>query len=308
VNCRKILLQAALALACAAAFAQITTAEIKGPVKVSGGVVQGVPGRNASITVFKGIPHAAPPVGDLCWRAAQPVVSWNGFLRAGKFGKSCIQKEVYERKPWTYEFMAHNDISEDCLYLDVWTPAKRSTEKLPVYVFIHGGGNVEGSGAVPVYDGEGLAQKGVIVVTPNYRLGIFGTFVHPELSAEAPYHASGNYSILDIIAALRWVKENIAQFGGDPDKVTIGGQSAGSGHVFSLTVTPLAKGLFRGAINESGATATIFTASPGQPLAEAEKIGISFAAAKGAKSIAELRRLSWRQSLNFFWEWMGNLE
>jgi para-nitrobenzyl esterase len=215
--------------------------------------------------------------------------------KADKFGSSCIQNEVYQRKPWTHEFMAHNDISEDCLYLNVWTPAKSGTDKLPVYVFLYGGGNVEGSNAVAVYDGEGMASKGVIVVTPNYRLGIFGSFVHPELSAEAPYHASGNYSELDIIAALQWVKENIARFGGDPDRVTIGGQSAGSGHVFSMTVTPLAKGLFRGAINESGVNASVIEAPPGPTLAQAEKMGLAFAAAKDAKSIAELRRLSWQQ-------------
>jgi para-nitrobenzyl esterase len=281
----------------AVSFAQAALAQLSVPVKVSGGSVQGVPGKNPAITAFKGIPYAAPPVGDLRWRAPQPVVSWNGVLRAANFGKSCIQKEVYERKPWTHEFMVHNDISEDCLYLNVWTPAKSSSDKLPVYLFIHGGGNVEGSGAVPVYDGEGLAGKGVIVVTPNYRLGIFGTLAHPELSAEAPYHASGNYTILDLIAALNWVKQNIAQFGGDPGKVTIGGQSAGSGDVFSLTVSPLAKGLFRGAINESGATASVFSASAGQPIADAEKNGVAFATAKGAKSIAELRQLSWQEIL-----------
>ena len=286
--------QAVLVLVFSAVYAQFAFAGIAGPVKVSDGQVQGVPAKDAAITAFKGIPYAAPPVGDLRWRAPQPAVPWTGVRKAEAFGKSCIQKLVYERKPWTYEFMSHNDVSEDCLYLNVWTPAKTIADKLPVYLFIHGGGNTEGSGAVPAYDGEGLAKKGVIVVTVNYRLGIFGTLAHPELSAEAPYHASGNYWMLDLIAALQWVKLNIAQFGGDPAKVTIGGQSAGSGNVFSLTVTPLAKGLFRGAINESGASATVFAAH-GQPLAQAETEGKKYAAAKGAKSIAELRRLSWQE-------------
>ena len=279
----------------AAVCSQISTAQITGPVKVSGGSVQGVPGKVSPMTVFKGIPYAAPPVGDLRWRAPQPVVAWNGVRKADKFGASCIQREVYQRKPWTWEFMAHNDMSEDCLFLNIWTPAKSSSEKLPIYVFLHGGGNVEGSGSVPVYDGEGMAKKGIIVITPNYRLGILGTLVHPELTAEAPYHASGNYSDLDIIAALKWIKENIAQFGGDPDKVTIGGQSAGSGHVFNMTVTPLAKGLFRGAINESGVNGSVITPTPTTSLAEAEKAGVAFATAKGVKSIAELRQLSWQE-------------
>jgi para-nitrobenzyl esterase len=292
---KSIVSQAAITVFLAALCTQTSTAQITGPVKVSGGSVQGVPGKVASMTVFKGIPYAAPPVGDLRWRAPQPVVPWEGVRKAARFGASCIQREVYQRKPWTWEFMAHNDMSEDCLFLNIWTPAKSGTDKLPVYVFLHGGGNVEGSGSVPVYDGEGMAKKGIIVITPNYRLGILGTLVHPDLSAEAPYHASGNYSDLDIVAALKWIKENIAQFGGDPDKVTIGGQSAGSGHVFNMTVTPLAKGLFRGAINESGINGGVITPTETTSLAEAENAGVAFATAKGVKSIAELRRLSWQE-------------
>lgn len=291
-------LSLAVALTCSAVISQSSSAGLMQPIKVTGGSVQGVHGRDASITVFKGIPFAAPPVGDLRWRAPQPVVVWDGVRKVDKFGNSCIQKEVYERKPWTHEFMSHNDISEDCLYLNVWTPAKSSSDKLPVYVFFYGGGNVEGSGAAPVYDGEGLAKKGIIVVTPNYRLGIFGSFAHPELTAEASYHASGNYSELDLIAALQWVKANIALFGGDPDKVTIGGQSAGSGHVFSMTYSPLAKGLFRGAINESGVSAAVATAVATNTLAQAEKTGVEFAKAKSAASIADLRKLSWQEILD----------
>jgi para-nitrobenzyl esterase len=283
-----------MALMCAAAFTQLAVAGITGPVKVTGGSVEGVPAKDPSITAFKGIPYAAPPVGNLRWRAPQPVVAWPGVHKAGKFGNSCIQKVVYERKPWTYEFMSHNDISEDCLYLNIWTPAKSSKDKLPVYLYIHGGGDIEGSGAVPVYDGEGLAKKGIVVVNLNYRLGIFGFFMHPELTAEAPYHASGNYAELDIIAALKWIKENIAQFGGDPARVTIGGQSAGSRHVFKMTTTPLAKGLFCGAIIESGVHVSVIT-EDASTLAEGEKRGVEFMAAKGTNSIAELRRLSWQE-------------
>lgn len=176
-------------------------------VKVEGGALAGVPGKDASIMVFKGIPFAAPPVGDLRWRAPKPVAPWKGVRKADAFGNSCIQNIVTERKPWTYEFMTHTDVSEDCLFLNVWTGAKSAAEKLPVYVFIHGGGNTEGSGAVPVYDGEGLAKKGIVVVTVNYRLGVFGFFTHPELTAESDVHSSGNYALLDLIAALHWVHE-----------------------------------------------------------------------------------------------------
>jgi para-nitrobenzyl esterase len=270
----------------------VAAAQIKGPVKVTGGEVQGIPGASPSITVFKGVPYAAPPTGDLRWRAPQPVVAWDGVRKAEKFSPSCIQKLVYERKPWTYEFMVHTDVSEDCLYLNVWTPARSNSDKLPVYFYIYGGGGVEGAGAVPVYDGNGLARKGVVVITVNYRLGIFGHFAHPDLEAESPHHVAGNYSEQDLIAALNWVQENIAQFGGDPAKVTIGGQSAGSGFVHSLVTTPLAKGLFRGAINESGTGIGIEEV---RSMGELEKQGVAFAKSKGTNSIAYLRKLSWME-------------
>lgn len=191
-------------------------AAITRPVKVEGGLISGVPGKQASIMVFKGVPYAAPPVGELRWRAPRPVVPWQGVRKADQFGPSCIQNIVTERKPWTYEFMTHTGISEDCLYLNIWTGAKSAGERLPVYIYIHGGGNTEGSGAVPVYDGEGLAKKGIVAVTVNYRLGIFGFFTHPELTAESDVHASGNYALLDLIAVLHWVHENIGAFGGNP--------------------------------------------------------------------------------------------
>ena len=287
MNLKKFALLTALTLPVAA------TAAIDKPVSVSGGQLQGIPAKDPSIVVFKGIPFAAAPVGDLRWRAPQPVAKWNGVRQASTFGANCIQQIADERKPWTYEFMAHGEISEDCLYLNVWSAAKTAQDKLAVYVFFHGGGNVEGSGSVPAYDGEGLAKKGVVVVTVNYRLGILGTLIHPELTAEAPYRASGNYGNLDAIAALHWVHDNIAQFGGDPSKVTIGGQSAGSGYVHNMVASPLARGLFRGAIAESGSQVGIEMG--GRPIKEMEQLGVEFANAKGANSIAALRKLSWQQ-------------
>jgi para-nitrobenzyl esterase len=225
---------------------------ITGPVTVTGGQIAGVPGPDPSVMVFKGIPFAAPPVGNPRWRAPQPVAAWQGVKNADQFGSSCIQTVVRERRPWTYEFMTHNAISEDCLYLNVWSAAREQRERKPVYVFIYGGGNNEGSTAVPVYDGETLAKKGIVVVTVNYRLRLFGFSTHPELTQEASYKASGNYGILDLVAVLKWVHENIAAFGGDPAKVTVGGRSAGAGNTHILTASPLARRLFRGAIAESG--------------------------------------------------------
>ena len=269
-----------------------SAAAITGPVTVTGGRIAGVRGTDASVMVFKGIPFAAPPVGNLRWRAPQPVVAWRGVKNADQFGNSCIQNVVRERKPWTYEFMTHNVISEDCLYLNVWTAASGPQERRPVYVFIYGGGNNEGSTAVPVYDGETLAKKGIVVVTVNYRLGLFGFFTHPELTREAPYKASGNYAILDLIASLKWVHDNIAAFGGDPAKVTVGGQSAGAANTHVLTASPLAKGLFRGAIAESGSSVS---GGPNRKLGEQEQIGVKFAAAKGAADLRALRAMSWEQ-------------
>ena len=262
------------------------------PVRVTGGLVSGVSGRDPSVTVFKGLPFAAPPVGDLRWRAPKPVVAWQGVRKADTFGSSCVQSIADERKPWTYEFMTHTDVSEDCLFLNVWTAAKSPTEKRPVYVYIHGGANTEGSGAVPVYDGEGLARKGIVVVTVNYRLGVLGFFTHSELTKESEAHASGNYALLDLIAALRWVQESIAAFGGDPANVTVGGQSAGASNTHSLTASPLAKGLFHRAIAESGSTVAAGTGT--RTLSEQEQLGVKFAEAKGARSLADLRGLSWK--------------
>jgi para-nitrobenzyl esterase len=265
-------------------------AAIHGPVQVSGGLVEGLPSSDPRISMFLGIPYGAPPVGELRWRPPQPPASWSGVRKADHFCASCIQNIVAERKPWTHEFMAHNEISEDCLFLNVWTPARSSKERHPVFFWIHGGGNNEGSSTVPVYDGEGLAKKGLVVVVINYRLGVLGWMSHPELTRESPQHASGNYGLLDQIAALRWVHDNIAAFGGDPGNVTVAGQSAGAGAVHNLTASPLAKGLFHRAIAESGSGVVGF---PPRTTADQEQDGLRFATAKGAKSLAELRAMTW---------------
>jgi carboxylesterase type B len=201
--------------------------------------------------------------------------------------------------PWTYEYMTHNEVNEDCLYLNVWTGAKSAMEKRPVYMYIYGGGFSGGSAEVPIYDGEGLASKGLVVVTINYRLGILGFFAHPELSKESSHNVSGNYGLLDMIAALKWIHDNIAAFGGDPNRVTIAGQSAGSIAVHDLVTSPLARGLFQRAIAES-AGSTVGQSGLGNggaapSLATAEAGGVRFGEEKGAKSIADLRAMSWEE-------------
>ena len=274
----------------AAAVGSVGVGALDRPVKVDGGLVSGSPGRSSGIMVYKGIPFAAPPVGEGRWKAPQAVAPWTGVRKAEAFSPSCIQGIVQERKPWTYEFMTHGDVSEDCLYVNLWTPARSATEKRPVLVYFYGGGNNEGSGMVPVYDGEGLASKGLVVVNFNYRVGVLGFFVHPELTREAAYHASGNYGLLDQIAAVKWVHDNIAGFGGDPDRITIAGQSAGGQGVHNLTASPLARGTFHRAIVES-ASATM----TGRTLADSEADGVKFAQAKGAATLAELRARSWQE-------------
>lgn len=273
--------------------AQTSSPALAGPLRVQQGLLTGVAGRSRAVTVFKGVPFAAPPVGPGRWRAPQPAAAWTGTRAATTFSPSCIQTIVEGKHPWSYEFMAHGEVSEDCLYLNVWTPARAATDRLPVFVFIHGGANVEGSGSIPVYDGEGLASKGLVVVTINYRLGIFGFLAHPELTRESPDHTSGNYGLLDQIAAVRWVHANIAAFGGDASRITIAGQSAGAQAVHNLTASPLARGLFQRAIAESGSSVANPNA-PGRTLAEQEQDGVRFAAAKQAASLADLRAKPWQ--------------
>ncbi len=258
-------------------------------VLTKSGLLKGAVNESQTVAIFKGIPYAAPPVGDLRWREPQPLVSWQGVRDASSFGASAIQLNN-RRLPWTDEYMIPAGTSEDCLFLNVWTPAATSSENLPVLVWIHGGGLREGSGSIALYDGEELAKKGIVVVTINYRVGVLGFLAHPWLTSESAHKASGDYGFLDQVAALNWVKENIAAFGGNPQKVTIAGQSAGSRSVHMLTASPLAKGLFNGAAVFSGAS--IGRLIGVKTLAEAEEAGVKFAESKGAKSLAELRAIA----------------
>lgn len=251
-------------------------------IRTANGVLQGVLD-SAGIRSFKGIPYAQPPVGNLRWKEPQPPKNWNGVRMADHFGNQAMQKRIYS------DMMFRSaGISEDCLYLNVWTPAKSANERLPVLVYFYGGGFMAGDGSEYRYDGESLATKGIVTVTINYRLGVFGFLAHPELTQESPHHSSGNYGLLDQHAALEWVKKNIAAFGGDADKVTIGGESAGSMSVSVQVASPLSKGLFRGAIAESGACLANLQPAP---LATAEQNGVSFLNRINVASIADLRKM-----------------
>ena len=257
------------------------------PIQVTGGTVAGTPTIQwmPGVRLYRGIPFAAPPVGNLRWRPPQPVVPWSGVKAADHFSPACMQPPTgTEGNAWR-EGLA--SISEDCLYLNVWTPAQSADAHLPVMVFIHGGGNTRGGASENQYDGAYFAKKGVVFVSFNYRMNVFGFLAHPELTAESDHHSSGNYALLDQIAALEWVQKNIANFGGDPRNVMIFGHSAGASNVSSLLASPLAHGLFARALMQSGSNL-----ANGTPLAEAEKRGEAFAASVGARSIADLRRLS----------------
>jgi para-nitrobenzyl esterase len=262
-------------------------------VETQYGKVEGMANEGETVVTFKGIPYAAPPVGDLRWREPQPPVPWEGTRDASEFCASCMQNRIFSHLPngpWTEEFMVQDSVSEDCLYLNIWTPATSANDRLAVLVYIHGGALTEGSGSIAVYDGEELAKKGIIVITINYRLGPLGFLAHPELTAESPHHASGNYGFLDQLAALKWIRENIAAFGGDPLRVTIAGQSAGAASVNALIASPLAAGLFQGAITQSGTTFTRGFMGT-RTLEEAENQGAEFVRLKGASSIADLRAM-----------------
>ncbi|GAB2483894.1 carboxylesterase/lipase family protein [Algoriphagus taiwanensis] len=230
-------------------------------VKVEGGLISGKLDEAGEIKIFKGIPFAAPPLAQLRWKAPQPVIPWEGVKACVKNPPAPMQNPPAPFFAWTEEFLIPKEpISEDCLYLNLWTPAKSTEEKLPVMVWIYGGGFSSGGNTVPLYDGEELAKKGIVVVALNYRVGILGFLAHPELTAESPEQTSGNYGLLDQIAGLKWVKNNIGAFGGDPDRVTIAGQSAGAFSVNALVVSPKARGLFHQAIAQSGG---MFTRGPG---------------------------------------------
>src|SRR5262245_3768687 len=265
-----------------------STRAVNSTARVESGLLEGAASSVPGVRVFKGVPYAAPPVGELRWRPPQPPAKWEGVRKADKFSDSCVQNLARSRKQWTAEFMVQNQVSEDCLCLNVWTAAKSASERRPVLVWIHGGAFTEGSGEVAVYDGAELAKKGLVVVTINYRLGLFGFLTHPELTGESSRNASGNYGLLDAVAALEWAQKNIAAFGGDPQRVTIAGQSAGAFAVHALTASPLAKGLFHRAIAESGSV----VGRRNRDLAEAEKDGVKFAESKRATSIRELRAMS----------------
>jgi para-nitrobenzyl esterase len=260
-------------------------------VRIETGVVSGTTVETPGVRVFRGIPFAAPPVGDLRWKAPQPAAKWEGVRKSDEFGPRCTQASVYS--DMIFRDKKDKPMSEDCLYLNVWTPAKSDRENRPVMVWFYGGGFQAGSSSEPRYDGENFAKKGIIVVSVNYRLGIFGFYAHPDLSKESGHNASGNYGLMDQIAGLEWVKKNIGAFGGDPHKVTIAGESAGSLSVSALMASPLTKGMFRSAIGESGA---FFNAAGGglgmSSLAEMEKNGVKFGESTGAKSLAEMRAKS----------------
>lgn len=237
---RKSFLTFVLTLLAGALFAQQPTR-----VNVAEGTLEGV--NESGIKTFKGVPFAAPPVGDLRWKAPQPAAKWQGVRQAKEFGPNPMQESIFGDMNFGTKKM-----SEDCLYLNIWTPAKDMNEHLPVLIYFNGGGLIAGSGSEPRYAGDAMARKGIISVTANYREGIFGFFTHPQLSKETAYKGSGNYGLLDQVAAIKWVKDNIAAFGGDPERITIVGESAGSMSVSALMASPLCQGLFAQAMGSSG--------------------------------------------------------
>ncbi|MEM7514812.1 MAG: carboxylesterase family protein, partial [Bacteroidota bacterium] len=263
--------------------------------QVEQGIIEGEYHTEDGIQTYLGVPYAKPPVGQLRWKAPQPLKSWEGVKMTKKFGPRAMQAPIFGDMKFR-----SNGISEDCLYLNIWTQAKRNTTGLPVLVYFYGGGFAAGDGSEPRYDGESMAKKGIVAVTVNYRLNVFGFLAHPDLSAESPYKGSGNYGLLDQQAALQWVATNIAAFGGDPSRITIAGESAGSVSVSAQMASPLSRDLIAGAIGESGAgiNPTLFPLS----MEDAEKEGIDFVEKAGYSSIEELRALSSRDIFEIFKE------
>lgn len=261
------------------------------------GRVRGIPAADPRITAFKGIPFAAPPVGDLRWRAPQPAKNWDGVLQADRFGPISVQEtpgigdpESLYNKEWHVDTEVPMD--EDCLYLNVWTPAKTGKENLPVMVWIFGGGMVGGYTAEMEFDGERIARRGVVLVSVNYRVNGLGFLAHPELTAESPNHASGNYGLLDQRAGIEWVKRNIANFGGNPENITIFGQSGGGRSVVCQLSSPLNRGLFQRAIVQSGgAVSPTYRRGKYPVLADTEAIGVRFLKTLGVETIAEARKI-----------------
>jgi len=274
-----------IALSTHASLADNKSPAANGAIKVEGGLISGTTADG--ITSFKGIPFAAPPTGDWRWKPPQPVVAWQGVRACNEFGPQCPQAPYPQSSMY---YSPPQKQSEDCLYLNVWTGGKAG-DRRPVMVWIHGGALTRGAGSTPTYNGTAFAKRGVVLVTINYRLGPLGYLAHPELTAESPNHSSGNYGVLDQIAALKWVQKNIAAFGGDPRRVTIFGESAGSWSVNALVATPLAKGLFHRAIGESGGQfgPMSYMKEDRNKLPSAEKVGAAFAKAAGADSLKALR-------------------
>lgn len=280
----------AIAIAAMAATSGAAAPVKAATVEVEQGVLQGTVEHD--LTVFRGIPFAAPPVGDLRWRAPEPAAKWHGVRKAVKFAPQCMQGSFGAAPDGNKAPPA----SEDCLYLNIWSPAKSASDKIPVLVWIYGGGFNAGAASLPVYNGAVLARKGVILVSIAYRVGALGFLALPQLSAESAHHVSGNYGLLDMIAALKWIKQNIAAFGGDPDRVTIFGESAGGIAVSMLCASPLAKGLFEGAISESGGSfgPPRPAGGPGEnmrTLAVAERDGEALVRTLGTTSLEALRKL-----------------
>jgi para-nitrobenzyl esterase len=256
-------------------------------VRVAQGLLEGDAG--GQVDRYLGVPFAAPPIGQRRWAAPEAAPSWSGVRKAHDFGANCEQTiSPQGLGPWTKEYATQGPVSEDCLYLNIWTPARRHGRSLPVMVWIHGGGYTGGSGSVEIYDGANMAARGIVVVTINYRLGVCGFLAHPDLTKESPNHASGNYAFLDQIAALEWIQANISAFGGDPRKVTIAGQSAGAESVHYLMASPLAQGRFSRAIAESGLLMGFVTPD----LRAGEAGGMSLQKAAGVKGIDGLRALN----------------
>lgn len=250
-------------------------------VKTTDGTLEGI--ERSGVKVFLGVPFAAPPVGDLRWKAPQPVVAWEGVRSAKDFGPNPMQENIFGDMNF-----GTKENSEDCLYLNIWTPAHTMKEKLPVLIYFNGGGLMAGSGSEPRYAGESMARKGIIAITANYREGIFGFFSHPQLSKETAYKGSGNYGFMDQVAAIQWVKTHIADFGGDPERITIAGESAGSMSVSALMASPLCQGLIAQAIGSSG---SVMGFNAVATLKEAETTGVEIAKALGCKTIKQLRAM-----------------
>ena len=278
---RNVLLTCAALLLAPLAALRAAGLDLCKPIRIETGYLEGVSNPENDVVVFKGIPYAAPPVGNLRWREPLPAVKWDGVRKADKFGASCPQPPSPSGKQPA-------EMSEDCLFINVWTPAKPAEDKLAVLFFIHGGMGVFGSGNL---DGTELARKGIIVVSVNYRLGLFAGMGHPELTAESPHHTCGTYGMLDLIAALRWVQTNIAAFGGDAAKVTIAGHSSGASAMHYLVSSPEAKGLFRGAIGVSFGYDYLMKPQTIPFIRQKEENGLAFAKLKNCSSLEELRKI-----------------